>query len=403
MTARTAPASPQTRSAKAMPTLRSPLLAITLALCAAFAPTAWAGPGHDHGDAPPAAIGNGPRRLPDGSVFLPKPSQRQMGVRTLPVERAPLARTTTLPGRVVMDPAAGGKVQALLAGRLQPGPKGLPQLGQAVQRGEVLAYVEPATGTLERAGQQAQLAELRASHALAAKRLARLHELADTVPRKDIDAAESEVASLQARIGAVGGGLQARDALVAPVSGVIASANAVAGQVVDARELVFEVVNPQRLQVEALAYDPALAADVAGAAIAVGGHSVPLRFLGAARSLREQALPLLFAPAAPAAPDAATAKGGTAPASLAGVAVGQTLEVHVQHRTQLQGLRVPSTALAKNPANETIVWVKTAAEQFAPRVVTAAPLDGSSVAVTAGLAAGDRVAVQGANLINQVR
>lgn len=403
MTARTAPATPQTRSAKAMPTLRSPLLAITLALCAAFAPTAWAGPGHDHGDAPPAATGNGPRRLPDGSVFLPKPSQRQMGVRTLPVERAPLARTTTLPGRVVMDPAAGGKVQALLAGRLQPGPKGLPQLGQAVQRGEVLAYVEPATGTLERAGQQAQLAELRSSHALAAKRLARLHELADTVPRKDIEAAESEVASLQARIGAVGGGLQARDALVAPVSGVIASANAVAGQVVDARELVFEVVNPQRLQVEALAYDPALAADVAGAAIAVGGHSVPLRFLGAARSLREQALPLLFAPTAPAAPDAATAKGGTAHASLAGVAVGQTLEVHVQHRTQLQGLRVPSTALAKNPANETIVWVKTAAEQFAPRVVTAAPLDGSSVAITAGLAAGDRVAVQGANLINQVR
>ena len=398
MTARTAPASPQTRSAKAMPTLRSPLLAITLALCAAFAPTAWAGPGHDHGDAPPAAIGNGPRRLPDGSVFLPKPSQRQMGVRTLPVELAPLARTTTLPGRVVMDPAAGGKVQALLAGRLQPGPKGLPQLGQAVQRGEVLAYVEPATGTLERAGQQAQLAELRASHALAAKRLARLHELADTVPRKDIEAAESEVASLQARIGAVGGGLQARDALVAPVSGVIASANAVAGQVVDARELVFEVVNPQRLQVEALAYDPALAADVAGAAIAVGGHSVPLRFLGAARSLREQALPLLFAPAAPD-----PAKAGAAPASLAGVAVGQTLEVHVQHRTQLQGLRVPSTALAKNPANETIVWVKTAAEQFAPRVVTAAPLDGSSVAVTAGLAAGDRVAVQAANLINQVR
>ncbi|MDH4463484.1 MAG: HlyD family efflux transporter periplasmic adaptor subunit [Acidovorax sp.] len=399
-THRTTQAVPTTQSSKAMPHRRLPLLALTLALCAALVPTSWAGPGHDHGDAPPAATGDGPRRLADGSVFLPKPSQRQMGVRTLPVELAPLARTTTLPGRVVMDPAAGGKVQALLAGRLQPGPKGLPQLGQTVQRGEVLAYVEPATSTLERAGQQAQLAELRASQALAAKRLARLHELADTVPRKDIEAAESEVASLQARISAVGGGLQARDALVAPVSGVIASANAVAGQVVDARELVFEVVNPQRLQIEALAYDPALADDVAGAAIAVGGHSVPLRFVGAARSLREQALPLLLAPAAP---EPATAKAGTAPAGLAGVAVGQTLEVHVQHRTRLQGLRVPSTALAKNPANETIVWVKTAAEQFAPRVVTTAPLDGSAVAITAGLAAGDRVAVQGANLINQVR
>ena len=38
-----------------------------------------------------------------------------------------------------------------------------------------------------------------------------------------------------------------------PASGVIASANVVAGQVVDARELVFEIVDPSRLRVEASA------------------------------------------------------------------------------------------------------------------------------------------------------
>lgn len=57
-----------------------------LAWAATIAWPAWAGDGHDHGDAPPAANSNGPKRLPDGGVFLPKPAQRQIGVRTLPVE-----------------------------------------------------------------------------------------------------------------------------------------------------------------------------------------------------------------------------------------------------------------------------------------------------------------------------
>jgi multidrug efflux pump subunit AcrA (membrane-fusion protein) len=49
------------------------------------------------------------------------------------------------------------------------------------------------------------------------------------------------------------------------------------------------------------------------------------------------------------------------------------------------------------------VWVKQAPERYEPRVVTYEALDGVSVAVTSGLKAGDRVATQGAALINQVR
>ena len=98
------------------------------------------------------------------------------------------------------------------------------------------------------------MAELRAQRGLADKRLARLKELADTVPRKDIEAAESELHSLGERVAALGAGLSTREALVAPVSGVIAAAFVVAGQVVDARELLFEVIDPTRLRVEALAF-----------------------------------------------------------------------------------------------------------------------------------------------------
>lgn len=361
---------------------------VAIAFSAALATTAHADEGHSHGEAPAAANANGPQRLPDGSVFLPKPAQRQLAVRTVVAEPADLPRTTELAGKVLMDPNAGGKVQALVAGRVEPGPRGLPEPGQTVRKGEVLAYVVASAAPVERSNQVAQLAELRAAKALADRRVARLRELADTVPRKDIEAAESEAASLQQRAAAIGAGLSHRDVLVAPVSGVIASASVVAGQVVDARELLFEVIDPTRLRVEALAFDTAIGTDIADAAIAVGDVRVPLAFVGAARSLREQALPLQF-----------RAEG----AALARLAVGQSVQVFVRSKQTVTGIAVPSAALMRNPANQTIVWVKTDAERFAPRTVTTAPLDGVRVAVTSGLLAGDRVATQGATLINQLR
>jgi multidrug efflux pump subunit AcrA (membrane-fusion protein) len=335
---------------------------LPIVLCLAFTmttPAAWAGEGHDHGDAPPVASGNGPKRQPDGSVFLPKPAQHQIGVRTLPVTAGELPRAFELTGKVVMDPNAGGKVQAIVTGRVTAGPNGLPLSGQAVKRGEVLAYVTPEVG-----GNSRSLAE---------SRLRRLRELSDTVPRKFIEEAEAAVANEQLR---------------APVSGVIASANVVSGQVVEARETLFEIVNPERMLVEALAFDMAIASDIAGAFVAVGDQRLPLRLLGVARSLREQALPLTF-----------RGEGG----ALAALAIGQPVKVFVQTRKTVQGISVPAAALMKNPANQTIVWVKTAPERFEPRTVTVDPLDGTNVAVTSGLKTGDRVATHAATLINQVR
>ena len=344
--------------------------------------------GHDHGQSAATPSASGPQRLPDGSVFLPKPAQRQLGVRTLVAASGELPRTVELNAKVLVDPNFGGKVQALNAGRIEPGPGGLPNAGQSVRKGEVLAYVTALAAPIERSNQAAQLAELRAARALAEKRVARLRELADTVPRKEIESAESEAASLAARASAVNVGLNYREALVAPVTGVIAAANVVTGQVVDARELVFEIVDPARLRIEALSFDAALGANVGRATLAVGGERVPLTFIGAGRSLREQALPLSF-----------RAQGE----ALDQLAVGQPVRVFVQTKQTVKGVAVPVAALMKNAANQTVVWVKTSAERFEPRAVTTEPLDGINAAVTSGLNAGDRVATQGATLINQVR
>lgn len=351
--------------------------------------TARAHEGHDHGDAVEAVVtASSPRRLPDGAVLLPKPAQRQLGLRTVRVVREAAHRALELPGLVAMDPNAGGRVQASVPGRIEALAGGLPTVGQRVTKGQPLALVRATVDPLARAGQAAQLAELRAALALADKRAARLGDLADTVPRKDIEAAASERASLAARIDALSRGVDAIERLLAPVSGVIASANAIAGQVVDARELLFEIVDPTRLRVEATATDPVLAQDIDGASVAVGGRVVPLAFVGAGRVLRGQALPLVFR-----ARDAA----------LAGLAVGQPVAVTVRTRTAQAGVPVPASALVRSAANTPIVWVKTRAERLEPRPVRTQPLDGARMLVIEGLAGGERVVVDGAPLLNQVR
>jgi len=366
------------------------LAACTLIVSTTASFVAIAGPGHDHGEeSVPAASGNAPKRQADGGVFLPKLSQRQLGIRTVAVEEASLPKAVELTGRVVADANAGGKVQPTQAGRIEAGPRGLPTLGQAVRKGEVLAVVRASTSAIERANQQSQSTELKSNLELAKKRLLRLEQLEGTVPAKDIEAAKSDVSSLQQRSEAIGASLVALEALVAPVSGVIASSHVVAGQVVDAREVLFEIVDPNRLSVEASAFDAALVGNIASASIASTQGIVALQFAGAGRTLREGAIPLLF-----------RTKPGKGTLHLA---VNQPVKVILQTKEVVKGFAVPTSAVVKNTSNQDMVWVHTGAETFVPRTVRVVPLSGSMMSVTNGLEAGDRVVSQGAPLVNQVR
>ena len=208
------------------------------------------------------------------------------------------------------------------------------------------------------------------------------------MPQKEIDAARAEFASLAGRKAAVGSSLSNREAQIAPVSGVITVATAITGQVVEAREVLFEIVDPQRLLVEALAYDVAIVADIAGASgVPPGGGSLPLVFVGGTRQLREQALPLLFRIKPPLPP----------------LAVGQPLRVVAQTRQTIKGVAVPLAALTRNGAGETVVWVHVSAEKFVARKVGFQALDGANAALTEGIAAGERIVTAGAAALAQVR
>ncbi|NUZ09018.1 efflux RND transporter periplasmic adaptor subunit [Piscinibacter koreensis] len=368
------------------------IVAATLLACStAFAAPGAHGPNGEHLDAPGAAVNaSGLARLPDGSVNVPKLAQRRMAIRTVLAPESEAAATVELPGRVIVDPNASGRVQAVHGGRIEPGPRGLPVAGQAVRRGDVLAYVRHHAEPYALGAQQAQLAELKAQRQIAEQRVQRLEGLEGTVPRKEIEAARTEAASLAERERSIGASLAAREALLAPVSGVIARADLAVGQVVEPRDVLFEVVDPARMLVEATTADATLATRVAGASIQEAPEA-RLRLLGASRSLRDGVLPMTFA-VAPAKP------GDALP-----LAIGQPVTVVAQSKERIKGVVLPAQAVVRNPSNEPIVWIKSGAERFIPQPVQFRPLDANTVVVTQGLGADNRVVVQGAPLIAQIR
>ncbi|PKM44397.1 MAG: HlyD family secretion protein [Gammaproteobacteria bacterium HGW-Gammaproteobacteria-1] len=343
---------------------------------------------HDEAPPPPAAAGSAPSRLADGSLFVPKPSQRLLNLRTVLTATAPLVQSVELAGHVIPDPNASGTLQAGRAGRIVAGPKGLPHLGQAVRRGDTLASLEAVAETLDRSGQEAQLAELEGQLAIARARLERLRQLEGSVPQKEIDAAAVEVTSIERRHDALHAGLHRAERLTAPAGGVISASFVRVGQVVAAGETLFEIVDPQRLWVEAVAYQAELPAQIRGASVRLpDGSGVAARYLGAGTRLQQQAIPLQFALQAPLPPLAVDAK----------------VVVYAQTGAGFDGLALPRSAVVKSDSGEEIVWIKAAAERYVPRPVTTQPLDGARVAVTRGLQPGERVVVQGAALLAQIR
>lgn len=348
--------------------------------------------GHDHGaeaTAPPAT-GNAPRRLPDGSLFVPKATQRLLEIRTQVVQPGKVARTATLAGRTVADPDASGRAMASQSGRVEPPEGGMPILGQRVEAGQVLAWVVPAVDTVERGDVQERIADVEKQLEIARRQVARLSRLQGVVAQREIDDARAQLAGLEKQREALRPTLARKEAVRAPVSGTIARVGAVPGQVIDDRDeaVLFELVDPTRLLVEAVAFDPALATGVAGATlVAGGGQSAKLSFLGSGPERRESAIPLVFR-----VEGAAGALG-----------VGTPVRVHATLDGAAEGMVLPRDAVVRGPDGLPLVWEQVMPLSFVPRAVRMRPLDGQSVVVEAGVGPGARVVVRGAALLNQVR
>lgn len=339
---------------------------------------------------PTAFATDSPRRLPDGSVFLPKASQRLLDVRTLLAKEAPQTPRQSFVGRIIANPNRSGLVQSSTGGRISPPVTGLPRLGQPVKAGEVLATVTPALLAID-ASQIGQTAgDLDQQIALAKTKLERARKLLETNAGTRVQVEETELTlkGLERRRVMLANSEVKSEAMVAPVDGVISSIRAMPGQVVAPQDVLFEIVDPGSRWVEAFVFDAtgslAFKQPVASSA---DGRTFPLTFLGRSQSLRQQSAILQFE-----ITDRVT-----------GLDVGSPVTVHALSGDPVSGVVLPRAAVVRAANGEDVVWRHTEPERFVAQPVRVSAFDGAQVLVQAGLKSGERIVVQGAELINQVR
>jgi cobalt-zinc-cadmium efflux system membrane fusion protein len=347
--------------------------------------------GHDHGAPPPAVVsGDAPQRLPDRSVFLPKASQHLLDIRTRVTANETAQKGMTLVGRIIVDPNRGGLVQSISGGRILAAEGGLPRLGQQVKRGDLLALIEPALPQADRTTISERSGEIEQAIAVAEARLRRLRPLAERgiAPQSQIVDAETELEGLRRRREIVRETRVEPEALRAAVDGVIAAAKVQAGQVVQPQDVLFQIVDPQGLIVEALAFPDVLpTASARASAVATDGTGLRLRLLGYGRALQQQATLVHFA--IEDAPDH--------------LSVGQPVTVTATTGADVSGIILPRDALVRGANGEQLVWRHVEPERFEPVAVRSEMLDAGRIIIRAGVKAGERIVVRGADLINQVR
>jgi membrane fusion protein, heavy metal efflux system len=328
------------------------------------------------------------QRLPDGSVFVPKVAQRILALRTLRVEEGVFRRTLELPGRIIPDPNASGLVQASVGGRLSPPEGGFPKLGTRVKKNDILAYVTPPLQAIDVSDMRQRQGELDQQIAIVERRVARFEPLAASgaVARVQLDEARLELQGLKDRRAALERARREPEALIAPVDGIVADGTVVAGQIAPSNMVVFHIVDPSRLWIEALAFS-ALAGAATATAQTAEGRTIALTYQGSGFADRNQSVPIHFA-----------IEGDTA-----GLRVGQFVLVLAATDEERKGVAVPRSAVVRAANGQDVTYEHVGAERFVARPVRIEPLDGARVLIATGVSAGARVITQGAELLDQVR
>ena len=369
------------------------VLALTAGLVAAGSAYAHGDEDHNAAASPaaapvPALVGDLAQRLPDGTVFVPKATQRILAIRTLTTASANHRRSIELPGRIIPDPNASGVVQSTVGGRISAPEGGFPKLGTRVKKGDVLAFVTPPLQQIDVSDMRQRQGELDQQIAIVRRRVERYQKLAPSgaVAQVQLDEAVEELRGLRDRRAALDRIRAEPEPLIAPVAGIVAESTAVAGQMAAPGAMVFQIVDPARLWVEGLSFEPS-AGSTAATARLPDGRTLSLVYQGAGFADRNQSVPVQFAIS-----DTTT-----------GLRVGQFVTIQAATSAQTPGLAVPRASVVRSSNGQDVVYEHTTAERFVARPVRTVPLDGERVLVAAGLDTGRRVVTQGAELLDQVR
>jgi multidrug efflux pump subunit AcrA (membrane-fusion protein) len=150
--------------------------------------------------------------------------------------------------------------------------------------------------------------------------------------------------------------------------------------------VLFQIMEPTRLWVEALSFDT-LTGDQSAIAKTSTGRILQLGYQGAGFADRNQAVPVHF----------------RIEGDVSGLRAGQFVTVLSATHEEKRGIAVPRASVVRSQNGQDLVFEHSSAERFEPRSVRLEPLDGDRVLVVSGLNEGVRIVTQGAELLDQVR
>jgi membrane fusion protein, heavy metal efflux system len=339
----------------------------------------------------------GPRIEGDRIVYAPNAAELA-SLTAAPAQAAPVGTVRTT-GRLAWDedrtarvfPPVGGRVRQLLA-----------DLEQRVARGTPLAAVEsPDFGQA-----QADAARARTDLAAAERNLERVRDLFAhaAAPRKDVEAAQADrdraqveaerTSSRLTLLGGTAGKVDQRFVLRSPIAGVVVDRAINPGLEVrtDAQAPLFVISDPARLWVFLDVVEQDLAQVRRGLPLVLRCNAYPQRTFNGVVEVVGDAL------------DPATrtvkARGSLAnPQRL--LKAEMYVEVEVADPSRRPGLEVPSVAVvAEGP--QRYVFVEESPGTFRRRAVTAGAERGGNTQILGGLAAGQRVVVEGSLLLESL-
>ncbi len=292
----------------------------------------------------------------------------------------PVRVETVSPRRLERTREATGTIDAIDSAELRPEVQGLVEAvlfedGARVAKGQALVRLRAADA-------RANLNDAEARAALADAGLGRTRtlEARGDVARADLERAEAEAKLARAAVARAEEALR-RTTVLAPFDGVAGRREVSVGELVDPSRVITRIEGLSRLVVDAALPEDALAEVAPGQAATV--HALGQDFTGSvtyvaprvAEGTRTVALRVALAEPGPLRP-------------------GMTAQVRVITAEVPDALMVPTQAIARS-ASGAAVWVVADGDTVERRPVTTGQRDAERAEVVSGLAAGERVVVEG--------
>ena len=362
------------------------------------------------------------------SIAYLKEQQWKLPFGSAQARRQTLHETVRVPAQIIPRTGAQSVVSAAMGGRYEPPAGGIPALGTTLRKGDLLGYVEllpmdraslldsqvGAGITLSRLSEdvaraEAAVAAEQSRIQLAEKEAARVTALveAEALPTRRLEQVLSELevrrasleAARQARaayrkavsrydsVGQLLGSIQERVPVHAPISGQLVASNAIPGQYVDDREMLFRIVDLRTVWVQGQVFEKDLAR-----VESLQGGTLELPGLDQI-SLESSSLVMIGSIIDPAA--------RTFPVVFEVENRGKRLKLGTLGRLDLmtaevvEALGVPRSAVLLEE-NRTVVYVQVGGETFERRLVKTGLRDRDWVQILEGLEAGERIVTVGA-------